>query len=52
MLTFDTTMSGSQSVRVVRFTSAFCEAKSARIADRPQFRDMIDEGGKAATPSW
>ena len=26
------------------------EAESGRIADRPQFRKMIDEGGKAAAP--
>ena len=26
------------------------EAESGRIADRPQFRNMIDEGGKAITP--
>ena len=26
------------------------EAESGRIADRPQFRQMIDEGGKAAAP--
>ena len=26
------------------------EAESGRIADRPQFRDMIDEGGKATAP--
>ena len=27
------------------------EAESGRIADRPQFRQMIDEGGKATAPS-
>ena len=26
------------------------EAESGRIADRPQFRQMIDEGGKATAP--
>ena len=26
------------------------EAESGRIADRPQFRNMIDEGGKATAP--
>ena len=26
------------------------EAESGRIADRPQFRNMIDEGGKASAP--
>ena len=26
------------------------EAESGRIADRPQFRQMIDEGGKAKVP--
>ena len=26
------------------------EAESGRIADRPQFRKMIDEGGKATAP--
>ena len=26
------------------------EAESGRIADRPQFRNMIDEGGKATVP--
>ena len=26
------------------------EAESGRIADRPQFRRMIDEGGKATAP--
>ena len=26
------------------------QAESGRIADRPQFRQMIDEGGKATAP--
>ena len=26
------------------------EAESGRIADRPQFRNMIDEGGRATAP--
>ena len=31
------------------------EAESGRVADRPQFREMIEEGGKPNTPlrsSW
>ena len=30
--------------------STWDEAESGRIADRPQFRQMIDEGGKATAP--
>ena len=28
------------------------KAESGRVADRPQFREMIEEGGKARAPSW